>query len=92
MQGLGLMRKLTHEQYKFFGQSLENNISRVKEEDNDVFAQRIFVLRRLTAPDATPATSQSAYADLSGFKGDDLLVSNQYVVSVLALLSCMELI
>lgn len=53
MQGLGLMRRLTPEQYQYYGESLEAVMTNASEQDVDVFAQRMYVLHHLVAPRAT---------------------------------------
>lgn len=70
------MGKLSQEQFKFFGQALEHNMARAKKGDGDVFAQRLFVLRHLTAPGETLVHPENPY----GGEGHDLMKGNEYVL------------
>lgn len=81
MQGLGLMRRLTLEQYNFFGESLEKNMGRASPQDADVCAQRIFVLRHLIPPVDTPSSSESKEVPEDGMHVDETQLSNEYVFS-----------
>jgi hypothetical protein len=76
------MRKLTREQYMFFGQSLEHNIHHAAERDADVFAQRLFVLRHLAVPDNISQLSSESLQQLR-FQGAALLTPNEYAFTTL---------
>ena len=85
MQGLGLLRQLTSEQYQFFGRALEHNMSRAKPGESDVFAQRLFVLRHLTHPSGGHApTQEHTHTDSSqeGFQGHEMMHANVYAPPV----------
>lgn len=47
MQGLGLMGRLSHKQFELFGTALRENLNDASEAEQQVFAQRIYVLKHL---------------------------------------------
>lgn len=81
MQGLGLMGRLTETQFEVFATALKDNLDATSEAEQQVFAQRVYVLKHLAQgrgarppspqPNASAPTADASPEGSSGPQAPD---------------------